>query len=140
MSSEKFTEITVQAIINSPLETVWKKWINPDDIVKWNFASDDWHCPIAVNDFKLNGSFNYRMEAKDGSFGFDFSGVYDKIIESEFIEYSLGDDRKVKILFENENDKTKITETFDAENSNSLDMQKTGWQTILNNFKKYAES
>lgn len=132
--------ITVEAIIEAPIETVWKNWTNPDDIIKWNNASHDWHTKKAENDLKTGGRFLFRMESKDGKTGFDFEGVYDTIKPQELIEYTLSDGRKVKVVFTTENAKTKVVETFEAENENSLEMQLEGWQAILNNFKKYTEA
>ena len=132
--------IIIETTINATLAKVWKNWTKPDHIVKWSHASDDWHTTRAENDLREGGKFSSRMEAKDGSFGFDFGGVYDKIKEKEYIEYTIGDGRNVKIFFTSQNDKIKIVETFEAENTNSLEMQKGGWQAILDNFKKYTES
>jgi uncharacterized protein YndB with AHSA1/START domain len=131
--------ITIEATVNAAIETVWGKWTNPNDIVKWNNASDDWHTTKAENDLKIGGRFSSRMEAKDGSFGFDFWGIYTNIIINELIEYNMGDDRKAKVLFIAENGKTTIITTFEAENENPIEMQQFGWQAILNNFKKYVE-
>ena len=139
MNSTQRTSITVQAIVNKPIETVWKKWTNPADIMKWNNASEDWHTPRAENDLRTGGKFLSRMEAKDGSFGFDFEGIYDNVITNELIEYSLADGRKIKILFSKEGNNTKVVEIFDAENENPVELQRGGWQAILNNFKKYTE-
>jgi uncharacterized protein YndB with AHSA1/START domain len=134
--------ITVQAVINAPVEKVWNFWTTPKHITKWNNASDDWHTPRAENDLRVGGIFLYRMEARDGSYGFDFAGVYDEIKMNEFIAYTLADERKVKVTFtKNDNDiKTKVVETFEAESTNSLEMQRNGWQAILDNFKKYVEA
>ncbi|MBK6643359.1 MAG: SRPBCC family protein [Bacteroidetes bacterium] len=131
--------ITVSAIINAPVKKVWDYWTNPNHITGWNFASDDWHAPSAQNDLKVGGKFNSRMEAKDGSFGFDFEGVYDQVIPEKFIEYTLGDSRKVKIKFTSDGNTTTIEESFEAESENPVEMQQTGWQMILNNFKRYTE-
>jgi uncharacterized protein YndB with AHSA1/START domain len=138
--SENTKVITVRATINAPLETVWEKWTTPGDIMKWNNASEDWHTPHCENDLKTGGKFLSRMEAKDGSFGFDFYGIYTKVKPLELIEYTLGDNRKVKIAFGWYGNKTTIEEAFEAENSNPLDMQKAGWQAILDNFKKHVET
>jgi uncharacterized protein YndB with AHSA1/START domain len=132
--------ITLEATINAPVEKVWKYWTVPDHIVKWNSASDDWHTPFAENDLAVGGKFLSRMEARDGSFGFDFGGVYDEVKLNEVIAYTLGDGRSVKITFSPAGEKTKIVETFEAENENSIEMQRQGWQNILNNFKMYSES
>ena len=133
------TSITISATVNAPVEKVWDFWNTPEHVSKWNSASEDWHTPVAENDLRNGGEFRYRMEAKDGSIGFDFGGVYDDVKENQSIAYTLGDGRKVHILFENSGDSTKITETFDAENTNPVEMQRDGWQAILNNFKKYTE-
>lgn len=128
------------AIVNAPAEKVFNLWTKPEHIVKWSSASDDWHTPIAENDLRKGGKFSSRMEAKDGSMGFDLWGIYDEVIQNEYIEYTLGDGRKVKISFTPKGNQTEITETFEAENTNPLEMQKSGWQAILNNFRKYAEA
>ena len=139
MNTNKKTEITVSVIVNAPLQKVWQFWTLPEHIKQWNFASDDWHTPKAENDLQVGGKFLSRMEAKDGSFGFDFWGVYDEIKENELITYTMGDGRKAKIIFINEGNATKVIETFEAENENSIELQQGGWQAILNNFKKYSE-
>jgi len=131
--------ITIEAVIKAPVKKVWELWTNPEHITKWNYASDDWHTPKAENDLRAGGKFSYRMEAKDGSFGFDFGGVYDEVKPNALIAYTLGDGRKAKIVFTDKNDETIITEHFEAEGVNPVEMQKNGWQSILNNFKKYAE-
>ena len=134
------TKVTVEATVNAPVEKVWKTWSEPQHIKQWCAASDDWHAPKAENDLKTGGTFSTRMEAKDGSFGFDFGGVYDNVKKNELIEYTMGDGRKVRVAFTPSGDTTKIVETFDAETTNPVDMQRTGWQAILDNFKKYTES
>jgi uncharacterized protein YndB with AHSA1/START domain len=134
------TKITVEAIVNAPVEKVWEAWTKPEHIVKWNHASDDWHSPWARADFREGGSFSARMEAKDGSMGFDFAGVYDVIRNNEYIEYTMGDDRRVQVKFSADGNQTRVVETFDAETTHSLELQKNGWQAILDNFKKYTES
>lgn len=140
MDKQEKTVITVENTVNAPVEKVWEFWTKPDHITKWNAASDDWHSPWAQNDLRAGGKFAARMEAKDGSFGFEFSGIYDEVRPNEYIEYTLGDDRKVKISFTPEGNKTKVVESFEAENTHSIEMQKGGWQAILDNFKKYTES
>lgn len=140
METQEKTVITIESTVNAPVEKVWEFWTKPEHITKWNNASDDWHTPHAENDLRAGGSFSARMEAKDGSFGFDFGGIYDVVTKNEYIEYTLGDNRKVKIAFTSEGNKTKVTETFEAEQENSVEMQKGGWQAILDNFKKYTES
>ncbi len=134
------TTITVKAAVNAPVEKVWNLWTSPDHIIHWNNASDDWHTPRAENDLRTGGKFLSRMEAKDGSYGFDFEGVYDMVQLYERIEYTLDDGRKVKITFTGQGNTTYVVETFEAENENSIEMQKQGWQSILDNFKKYAEA
>jgi uncharacterized protein YndB with AHSA1/START domain len=133
------TSITVSVIVKSPVARVWELWTNPFHIIHWNSASPDWHTTYAENDLKLNGKFLSRMEAKDGSFGFDFSGEYSKIDLNKCIEYTLSDERDVQVTFNSEGGKTIITETFEAELENSDELQKTGWQAILDNFRNYAE-
>ncbi len=131
--------ITVQTTVHRPLETVWECWTNPADIQQWNNASEDWHTPSASNDLRVGGSFSYRMEARDGSFGFDFNGVYQTVEAHAEIEYSLEDGRIVRITFVQDGDNTIVTETFEAESENSLELQQTGWQLILDNFKRHVE-
>lgn len=132
--------ITVKTEINAPLELVWTCWIEPAHITQWNFASDDWCCPRAENEAQSNGKFNWRMEAKDGSFGFDFGGVYDDVIPQKSIEYTLGDGRKVRITFEETVNGVLLNESFEAEGSHTDEMQRAGWQSILNNFKRHTEN
>ncbi len=132
--------ITIRAEIYVDIETVWKNWTDPRAIVKWNHASDDWHTTRAKNDLRPGGRFESRMEAKDGSFGFDFGGVYNTVRLNEFIEYTLDDDRKVTVTFARSAAGTQVTEAFEAENTNTIERQEFGWQCILNNFKKYTES
>ncbi len=139
MKTEKKEVITVSAVVDSPVENVWEMWTSPDHIVKWNFATADWQCPRAENDLRAGGKFNFRMEAKDGSSGFDLTGSYDRVVPDELIEYKLDDGREVKVLFESEGSKTKVTESFEAENTHSIELQRGGWQAILDNFKKHAE-
>ncbi|AFH47766.1 Hypothetical protein IALB_0052 [Ignavibacterium album JCM 16511] len=133
------TRITIEVNINAPIEKVWECFTLPEHIINWNFASDDWCCPTAVNDLKAGGKFSWRMESKDGKIGFDFSGVYDEVIEYQKIKYTLGDNREVEITFRSENNFSIVTETFEAENVFSIEQQRQGWQAILNNFKKYVE-
>lgn len=135
-----FQKITISATVNQNIEKSWAAWILPEHIVNWNFASEDWQCPSASNDLRIGGRFNWRMEAKDGSFGFDFEGEYTNVVNHQIIEYKLGDERQVKITFEQVEGGTLVTEAFDAETENPIEMQQAGWQMILNNYKKYAES
>ena len=132
--------LTVETIVNAPAEKVWECWTKPEHIVKWNNASDDWHTPAATNDLRTGGSFTSRMEAKDGSMGFDFGGVYDEVREQEYIEYTMGDGRKVNITFTPTAQATEVVENFEPEETHSLEMQQQGWQSIMDNFKKYTES
>jgi uncharacterized protein YndB with AHSA1/START domain len=134
------TIITVEATLNAPIEKVWDCWTNPEHITKWNFASDDWHCPKAENDLRAGGKMNSRMEAKDGSFGFDFEAIYDEVTKHKKITYTMGDGRKATTTFKNSTGNTVVTIVFDAENENPAEMQQGGWQAILNNFKKYTEA
>ncbi len=140
METAEKTIITVQNTVNAPVEKVWESWTKPEHIVKWNYASDDWHSPRAANDLRTGGKFSARMEAKDGSMGFDFGGVYDNVVTNKLIEYTMDDGRKVKVEFTEAGNQTKIVEAFEAESMNSHELQKNGWQAILDNFKKYTES
>lgn len=133
-------KITVEVIIDRAVEKVWELWNSPDHIVNWNHASDDWHTVRAENELRVGGRFFYRMEAKDKSFGFDFQAVYDRVEENRELTYTMIDDRCCKTIFDIMGESTKITTTFDSENENPIELQKAGWQAILNNFKKYAES
>jgi uncharacterized protein YndB with AHSA1/START domain len=135
---ETSKKIVVETTVQAPVEKVWEYWTEPTHITKWNTASEEWHTPYAENDLKVGGKFLSRMEAKDGSFGFDFGGVYDDVRLNEVIAYSLEDGRKVTVNFIRQGDETKVIETFDAENSNPIEMQEAGWQAILDNFKKYV--
>lgn len=132
-------KITVQVQVNLPPHIVWEYWTNPEHIVNWNSASDDWHTPTAVNDLRQGGWFRWRMEAKDRSAGFDFEGRYDEIVPNEKIIYTIADGRRVEILFTNVDNNTQIVEVFDAEDQNSIEMQRAGWQAILDKFKYYVE-
>ncbi len=134
------TKVTVGISVNADVAKVWNYWTQPEHIVNWNFAHESWHCPSATNDLRPGGSFSSRMEARDGSFGFDFGGVYDDVKEHQLIAYTLGDGRKVEVTFEKANDGCNITTVFDAENQNPVEMQQMGWQAIANNFKSYTES
>jgi uncharacterized protein YndB with AHSA1/START domain len=136
---ETSKKITVETTVQAPVEKVWKYYTGTTHITNWNSASDDWHTPYAENDLRVGGKFLSRMEAKDGSFGFDFGGIYDDVILHEVIAYTLGDGRKVKCTFKGQENETEVIVTFDAETENSLELQQQGWQAILDNFKKYAE-
>ncbi|MCM3638876.1 SRPBCC family protein [Sporosarcina luteola] len=134
-----FEELTVEATVQAPVEKVWEYWTDPSHIKKWNSPSDDWHTPFAENDLRAGGKFVSRMEAKDSSMGFDFGGVYDEVKLHEVISYTMGDGRKVNIIFTDQGNETEVIETFDAETENPVEFQRQGWQAILNNFKQYAE-
>jgi uncharacterized protein YndB with AHSA1/START domain len=140
METTKATTITVATTVSAPVEKVWGFFSGPEHITKWATPSDDWHTTRAENDLRVGGKFLSRMEAKDGSFGFDFGGVYDEVKTNELIVYTIGDGRKVIINFDSSANETKVTETFEAEGTNSIEMQKGGWQAILDNFKKYTEA
>lgn len=140
MTTAEKTIITVEATVHAPVEKVWNFWTDPAHIIHWNHASDDWHSPTAENDLRVGGSFSSRMEAKDGSMGFDFAGVYDKVDQYKEIAYSMEDGRKVSIQFMAKGNQTIVKETFEAEQTFPAEMQQQGWQAILNNFKRYAES
>ncbi len=139
METKEKTVITVQATVNAPVSKVWEYWTTPAHITKWNNASADWHTPRAENDLRAGGRFTARMEAKDGSMGFDFGGVYSQVKAPELIAYTLDDARKVTISFTGNAAGTIVTESFEAEDQNSIELQKGGWQSILDNFKKYTE-
>ncbi len=134
------TPITIQSTINAPLEKVWKFYTTPEDIMQWNNASDDWHTPKAENDLRVGGKFVSRMEAKDGSMGFDFWGIYDEVKPNELIEYTMGDGRKAKVTFTANENQTTVVVAFEPEDENSRELQQGGWQAILDNFKKFTES
>jgi len=136
----KRINITIETNVKAPIEKVWDTWNNPKQVVNWNHASEDWFSPQATNDFKVGGKFVYRMEAKDGSFGFDFSGTYVDIQDNKLVVTRLDDDRLVSTEFIPENDSIKIVETFEAEGENSVELQREGWLAILTNFKNYTES
>jgi uncharacterized protein YndB with AHSA1/START domain len=133
------TKITVTATINADAKKVWDYYTNPTHIVKWNFADPSWHCPKASNDMKIGGKYFARMEAKDGSFGFDFEAIYDEIKIGRNFSYSFAD-RNVTVELKDEGNQTEIIVTFDPESENPVEMQKGGWQAILNNFKNYTET
>lgn len=140
MDTNNTTKITVQTIVNCNIAKAWYLWTNPEDIKAWNNASADWHTTNAVNNLHKGGKFNYRMEAKDGSFGFDFSGTYKNVILHKQMNVILDDNRELDISFISKGNTTEIIECFDAENQNPVELQRIGWQNILDNFKKHAES
>lgn len=131
--------IAVDVTISADIKKVWDNYTNPEHITQWNFASDEWHCPKAENDIKVGGKLRSRMEAKDGSWGFDFEAVYDEVINLQRFTYTMTDGRKATTVFDALGDKTKVMITFDAESENPVEMQREGWQAILENFKNYAE-
>ncbi len=139
MSAQDKPTITVEVTVNVKPEKAWELYNTPEHVQQWNNASPDWHTPKAENDLTEGGKFCYRMEARDGSFGFDFSGTYHKIVPQKILEYRMDDDRLVEVLFGSKDGKTDISVTFEAESINSLELQRDGWQAILNNFKGYAE-
>lgn len=134
------TAITVEALIRAPIEKVWSSWTDPKHITKWNQASEDWHSPHAENVLRTGGKFKTTMAAKDGSMSFDFEGVYTKVQQHKVIEYAMADGRKVSVVFSQNGNQTKVVETFDPENENPIEMQRGGWQAILDSFKKYTEA
>jgi uncharacterized protein YndB with AHSA1/START domain len=140
METANKTSLTVETTVNAPIQKVWDYWTKPEHITKWNAASDDWHTPWAENELKVGGKFKARMEARDGSFGFDFEGTYNDVQDQKYLEYTIADGRKVQVSFSSLAEATKVVETFEAEDTHSIEMQKEGWQAIMNNFKKYAES
>lgn len=133
-------KIAIEATVKSDIGKVWSAWTTPSDINQWNAANDDWHNPRSENDLRVGGKFCYRMEAKDGEMGFDFEGTYTKVVPQQLIEYVMEDNRVVSITFEPVSNGIKVVETFDAEDANSSEMQRQGWQSILNRFASYVES
>lgn len=131
--------ITVEATVASPIDKVWRAYTNPGDVTQWNFASDDWHCPRASADLRVGGAFSSRMEAKDGSMGFDFEGTYTKILPKRLIEYAFGE-RVAQVEFNSVPMGVQARVTFDIEPTHSIEQQRDGWQAILNNFKRHAEA
>lgn len=140
MSTDNKTKVNVEVIIHATIEKAWDVFNNPDDIIQWNQASPDWHCPHAENNLRVGGKLLSRMEAKDGSFGFDFEAIYDEVVTCKKITYTMGDGRQATTLFEKSGDATKVTTTFDAESENPVEFQRSGWQAILNSYKRYAEN
>jgi uncharacterized protein YndB with AHSA1/START domain len=131
--------ITVETRVNALIDKVWDAFTSPEDIMQWNAASDDWHTTAATNDLRAGGSFTSRMEAKDGSQGFDFEGTYDEVVPHERIAYTMADGRKVVVTFTEEEGGVRIQETFDPESENTPEVQRAGWQAILDNFKRHVE-
>lgn len=133
------SKITVQALVDATTEKVWDYYTNPNHIIHWNFADPSWHCPTAENDMTVGGTYKARMEAKDGSFGFDFEAVYTDIKEGQAFSYEFGG-RTATVQFNGNDHVTEIIVAFDPETEHSIDMQRGGWQAILNNFKQYTEN
>jgi len=131
--------IEVQTRVHAPVEKVWEYWTTPTHITQWNSAADSWHTPAASNDLRVGGGFLYRMEARDGSFGFDFGGTYDEVEVDQLIRYTMGDGRTAAVHFESEGSDTVVKEVFEPEGINPIEMQRGGWQAILDNFKRYVE-
>ena len=136
----KKVKITVEVTVNASLEKAWDYFTLPEHLTQWNFASEDWHCPKASSDLRTGGKFSATMAAKDGSMSFEFGGTYDEVLKHKKIAYTMGDDRKVEVIFSSNNNSTQVVETFEAESENSIELQKSGWQAILTNFKKYTEA
>lgn len=132
-------KISIETVVSAPLSSVWSSWVTPEDITKWNYAIDEWCCPNAEINLQVGEKFSYRMEAKDGSMGFDFEGTFTKVTPNEAIHFELEDNRVVTVEFSETAEGVKVLETFEAEDENSAEQQKQGWQSILNNFKKHVE-
>ena len=132
-------KVTIETIVKAPINKVWSAWTSPEDIKQWNAASDDWHTTQSSVDLREGGAFSSRMEAKDGSFGFDFAGIYTKVVTNELLEFTFGD-RAAKVEFLNGENGVMVRETFDAETEHPIEMQRQGWQAILNNFAKHVEA
>ena len=140
MQTTETQRIKVETIVNATVEKAWNYFSAPEHITKWAFASDDWHAPYAENDLRKDGKFKTTMAAKDGSFTFDFEGIYTNVIPNESFEYAMSDGRRVKVAFLADGNKTKVVETFDPETANPVEMQRAGWQAILDNYRKHVES
>jgi uncharacterized protein YndB with AHSA1/START domain len=137
---DNLNPITITATINASCENVWIYWNMPEHVTQWNQATPDWHCPKASTDLRVGGKFSATMAAKDGSFSFDFEGTYTEVVPNELLHYTMPDGRKVEVIFVSEGNATLITETFDPETQNPIEMQQAGWQMILKSFKNYVES
>ena len=140
METKNRTAITVETTLQAPVKKAWQFFTEPEHITQWCQASDDWHAPYAENDVRTGGKFKTTMAAKDKSMQFDFGGVYTNVQPEKLIEYTMDDGRKVKVVFTSQGNTTKVTETFEAEDTNSIDMQRGGWQAILDNYKKHTET
>jgi uncharacterized protein YndB with AHSA1/START domain len=137
---EHAMKITIETVVNASLARVWEAWNTPEDIKRWNAAQDDWHTTQSSVDLREGGRFMSRMEAKDGSMGFDFEGTYTRVVPQRAIEYRMGDGREVQTEFVEQADGVLVRSTFDTESENPAEMQRAGWQAILDNFRRYAES
>ena len=140
MPSTPPKKITVATTVQASIEQVWLHWTSPEHIIQWNMAAENWHCPTASNDLRAGGRFSYLMAARDESMRFDFCGTYDVVTRPKRIKYTLDDDRKVTVNFTEENGGTTVTEIFEAEKVNPIEVQQAGWQAILDQFKGYVES
>jgi uncharacterized protein YndB with AHSA1/START domain len=134
------SKVTVTATVNADVKKVWDYYTRPEHITRWNFADPSWHCPAASNDMRVGGKYSARMEARDGSFGFDFEAVYDEIVAGERFTYTMPNGRQATVVFRKNGDQTDVNVAFDPETENPIEMQRGGWQAILDNFKKYAEA
>jgi uncharacterized protein YndB with AHSA1/START domain len=132
--------ITVETVVKADLDAVWRAWNTPDEITQWNAASDDWHTPSSRVDLREGGTFVSRMEARDGSVGFDFGGTYTRVLAQQLIEYTMDDGRRVAVQFSQTAEGVLVRETFDAETTHSAEMQRQGWQAILDNFRRHVET
>lgn len=133
-------KLNVETRIRADLKTVWSAYNTPEEITQWNSPSDDWHSPRSQVDLREGGTFNTRMEARDGSMGFDFEGTYTRVVPQELIEYRMSDGREVAVHFDQEKDSVRIRVAFDAESENPAEVQQQGWQAILDNFGQYVEA
>ncbi len=136
----KFNKITIDTVVSTDIQKAWNFYTQTEHITQWNFAADSWHCPSATNDLQVGGKFSSRMEAKDGSFGFDFEGIYTDLENGKQFTYELEDGRKASVSFKDKGTETNVRIVFDAETENSEELQKGGWQAILDNYKKYTET
>jgi uncharacterized protein YndB with AHSA1/START domain len=138
MADTQKTMITVEATVDAPIEKAWEVFTTPKHVMAWNQASPDWHCPKAENDLRVGGRFSYTMAAKDGSFSFDFMGTYTEVVEHSYIAYTMGDGRTAELTFTEEGDRTLVVETFEPETENTHELQRGGWQAILDSYATYA--
>lgn len=134
-----FTKLLIEVHVGTNAEKAWACYTDPQHITQWNFASPDWHCPSASNDLRVGGKYIARMEARDGSFGFDFEGIYSAVEQGHSLAYVLSDGRKVEVRFQPTAEGTRVEVEFDAENENPIELQKGGWQAILNNYAKHTD-